>query len=156
MSTRAASEGLDLCGGNRVVLLDVSWNPATDQQASGRCYRYGQLKPVHVYRLVAAGTFEEAVYRRQICKQGLAKALLDKAEATQSTGAGSTQLFDSDEFENTMNSTSVSELPGWNRQALEECEVGGGGGGGGGSSAMHGPGSASTHLPSHRHWRSGS
>ena len=38
------------------VLQDDAWNPSINQQALFRCYRYGQTRPVHVYRLLSAGT----------------------------------------------------------------------------------------------------
>lgn len=48
-------------GGSRLVMFDVDWNPATDQQAMSRVWREGQTRPVFVYRLVAASTIEEAM-----------------------------------------------------------------------------------------------
>lgn len=65
-STRAGGEGVNLVGGNRVVLFDVSWNPSLDQQAMFRCYRFGQTRPVFVYRLVSEGTIESKVFRKQV------------------------------------------------------------------------------------------
>jgi SNF2 family DNA or RNA helicase len=52
ISIRAGAVGISIPNANRVILLDVSWNPTFDQQASARAYRYGQTKPVHVYRFV--------------------------------------------------------------------------------------------------------
>ena len=37
-------------------------------QAIFRAWRYGQTRPVHVYRLLGEGTVEEKIYKRQICK----------------------------------------------------------------------------------------
>ena len=40
-----------------------------------RVYRYGQVKPVHIYRLISTGTMEKKIYDRQISKQGMASKL---------------------------------------------------------------------------------
>lgn len=52
-------------------MCDVDWNPATDKQAMSRIWRDGQTKPVVIYRLVGAGTIEEAILQRQYQKDEL-------------------------------------------------------------------------------------
>ena len=42
-----------------------------------RVYRYGQVKPCYVYRLVSDGTMEKKIYDRQISKQGMAGLLVN-------------------------------------------------------------------------------
>ncbi|GBF92727.1 hypothetical protein Rsub_05096 [Raphidocelis subcapitata] len=69
LSTGAGGVGLNLTAANRVVIFDPSWDPSQDLQAQDRAYRLGQRRDVHVYRLLATGTVEEHVYRRQIYKQ---------------------------------------------------------------------------------------
>ncbi|KAJ6420436.1 hypothetical protein OIU84_027888 [Salix udensis] len=71
ISTRAGGLGLNLVSANRVVIFDPNWNPAQDLQAQDRSFRYGQKRHVVVFRLLAAGSFEELVYSRQVYKQQL-------------------------------------------------------------------------------------
>merc|ERR1712232_424796 len=62
ISKNAGGVGINLTGANRIILIDSHWNPAVDAQAMFRCYRYGQTKPVFVYRLLAEGTMEEKIF----------------------------------------------------------------------------------------------
>jgi DNA repair and recombination RAD54-like protein len=39
LSSKAGGCGLNLIGGNRLVLFDPSWNPADDRQAAARIWR---------------------------------------------------------------------------------------------------------------------
>ncbi len=55
LSAKAGGVGLNLVSANRLVLLDIDWNPAVCQQAMARIWRDGQRKDVHVYRLLATG-----------------------------------------------------------------------------------------------------
>ena len=71
ISTRAGGLGLNLAAASRVIVFDANWNPAHDLQAVHRAYRYGQRRPVFVYRLISEG-FEECLYRQQVSKLQLA------------------------------------------------------------------------------------
>lgn len=77
ISTRAGGIGLNLTAASRVIIVDANWNPSHDLQALYRAYRYGQRRPVHVYRLIAEG-FEECMYRQQVLKLQLAGRVLDE------------------------------------------------------------------------------
>ncbi|XP_073053517.1 protein CHROMATIN REMODELING 24-like isoform X1 [Primulina eburnea] len=56
---------------DRVILVNPSWNPCTDNQFVDRAYRIGQTKDVIVYRLITCGTIEEKTYIKQVLKEGL-------------------------------------------------------------------------------------
>ncbi|KAL2937016.1 Protein CHROMATIN REMODELING 25 [Bienertia sinuspersici] len=74
LSSKAGGCGLNLIGGNRLVLFDPDWNPANDKQAAARVWD-GQKKRVYVYRFLSTGTIEEKVYQRQMSKEGLQKVI---------------------------------------------------------------------------------
>jgi SNF2 family DNA or RNA helicase len=78
ISTRAGSQGLNIQSANRVIIFDFGFNPAWEEQAVGRAYRFGQEKPVFVYRFVAGGTFESNIYNTQMFKTSLASRVVDK------------------------------------------------------------------------------
>ncbi|KAF4319580.1 hypothetical protein BBI17_006329 [Phytophthora kernoviae] len=103
ISTKAGGEGINLCAGNRIIIFDVCWNPCNDSQSMCRSYRFGQTKPVFVYRFVTAGTMEKKVYDLQIRKEGVAKRIVD--EKTMERKFKSTELqnyFDVQEFEHSL------------------------------------------------------
>lgn len=55
VSLKAAALGLNLVMANHVMLLDLWWNPAVDEQAIDRAHRLGQTKTVHVARFTIMG-----------------------------------------------------------------------------------------------------
>lgn len=79
LSSKAGGVGLNLIGGNRLILLDPDWNPATDEQAMARIWREGQSKPVFIYRMFSTGTIEEKIYQRQMRKVALSRTIVDES-----------------------------------------------------------------------------
>ncbi|EPY40447.1 RAD54-like protein 2 [Angomonas deanei] len=76
-SVRAGGVGIDLCAANHCILLDVSWNPTDDAQATYRIYRFGQKKTVYVYRLACTGTTEHVVFSYSLQKTWLHRKIED-------------------------------------------------------------------------------
>ncbi|XP_026192669.1 DNA repair and recombination protein RAD26 [Cyclospora cayetanensis] len=76
-TTRVGGVGLNLTSADRVVLFEPDWNPMTDAQARERSWRWGQSRPVFVYRLLTAGTLEAKIYQRQLFKMFLSSRVLD-------------------------------------------------------------------------------
>ncbi|XP_022896344.1 SNF2 domain-containing protein CLASSY 4-like [Olea europaea var. sylvestris] len=74
-STRACSEGINLIGASRVVLLDTAWNPSVERQAISRAYRLGQKRVVHVYHLITSGTMEFRKYALQAQKDRISQLI---------------------------------------------------------------------------------
>jgi SNF2 family DNA or RNA helicase len=80
ISTTAGAIGLNLAGANRVVIFDFGYNPTWEEQAVGRAFRIGQTKPVFVYHLCAAGTYEERLYNQIVFKKQLFATVVDKQD----------------------------------------------------------------------------
>jgi SNF2 family DNA or RNA helicase len=73
---KAGGMGLNLTAADYVVHLDLSWNPAVEDQASDRAHRIGQTRPVTVYRLVNRGTIEDKILALHESERELAEGLL--------------------------------------------------------------------------------
>ncbi|MBP3965391.1 DEAD/DEAH box helicase [Paenibacillus lignilyticus] len=71
ISLKAGGTGLNLTGADTVILYDLWWNPAVEQQAADRAHRIGQKKVVQVIRLVSEGTVEDKMYELQQRKKNL-------------------------------------------------------------------------------------
>jgi SNF2 family DNA or RNA helicase len=85
ISLKAGGTGLNLTGADTVVLYDLWWNPAVEQQAADRAHRIGQKNVVQIIRLITQGTMEEKMYELQHRKKHLISQVLDPNEATTST-----------------------------------------------------------------------
>lgn len=82
ISLKAGGTGLNLTAADTVILYDPWWNPAAERQAMDRAHRIGQDKAVFVYKMMTAGTVEEAILTLQARKQALADGLFDPDAGT--------------------------------------------------------------------------
>lgn len=97
-SLKCASLGLNLTCARRVVLLDIWWNPAVEEQvrrmvsdftrcrlaadqcfqAFDRCHRLGQTREVIITRITIANTIEQRIIELQESKRMIARAALSE------------------------------------------------------------------------------
>jgi superfamily II DNA or RNA helicase len=85
ISLKAGGTGLNLTGADTVILYDLWWNPAVEQQAADRAHRFGQKNVVQVIRLVTQGTVEDKMYELQQRKKNLIEEVIRPGEETLST-----------------------------------------------------------------------
>jgi superfamily II DNA or RNA helicase len=82
ISLTAGGTGLNLTAADYVVHLDPWWNPAVEDQASDRAHRFGQQRPVTIYRMVTAGTIEEQIQKLHATKRDLAESVLAGSDSS--------------------------------------------------------------------------
>ncbi|KAL6991016.1 hypothetical protein U1Q18_009139 [Sarracenia purpurea var. burkii] len=88
MSLKAASLGLNMVAACRVLLLDLWWNPTTEDQAVDRAHRIGQTRPVTVLRLTVKDTVEDRILALQQKK----RRMVASAFGEDDTGSHQTRL----------------------------------------------------------------
>jgi SNF2 family DNA or RNA helicase len=77
ISLKAGGTGLNLTGADTVILYDLWWNPAVEEQAADRAHRIGQTNEVQVIKLIARGTIEEKINELQEKKRDLVSEIID-------------------------------------------------------------------------------
>jgi len=80
ISLKAGGTGLNLTGADTVILYDLWWNPAVEDQATDRAHRIGQDKVVQVIRLITQGTIEEKIYELQQKKRQMINEVIQSGE----------------------------------------------------------------------------
>ncbi|WVO16853.1 hypothetical protein L204_104539 [Cryptococcus depauperatus] len=76
ISFKAGSTGLNLTCCNNVILMDLWWNPALEEQAFDRAHRLGQKRDVNIWKLTIEETVEDRILALQDNKRELANAAL--------------------------------------------------------------------------------
>ncbi|OAD66840.1 hypothetical protein PHYBLDRAFT_137145 [Phycomyces blakesleeanus NRRL 1555(-)] len=96
ISLKCGSLGLNLTAANRVILMDIWWNPSVEEQAIDRVHRIGQRLPVHVYRLIIDKTIEQKIMSLQDKKAQMVKGALGDGmiKSTKLTSKEIRSLFD--------------------------------------------------------------
>ena len=89
ISIKAGGRGLNLPAANHVFHFDRWWNPAVEQQATDRAYRFGQRKHVFVHSLICTGTLEERIdqlldSKRELAAEGHRRPLRGLARRSRS------------------------------------------------------------------------
>ena len=79
-SLTAAGVGLNLQAASNVVLAELSWTDAEQQQAIDRVHRIGQDAPVTAWRIIAAQTLDPRIVELVDSKANLAARALDGAD----------------------------------------------------------------------------
>ncbi|XP_062096394.1 helicase-like transcription factor CHR28 [Humulus lupulus] len=80
MSLKAASLGLNMVAACHVLLLDLWWNPTTEDQAIDRAHRIGQTRPVTVLRLTVRDTVEDRILALQQKKREMVASAFGEDE----------------------------------------------------------------------------
>ncbi|XBI19616.1 hypothetical protein VPH35_061085 [Triticum aestivum] len=88
MSLKAASLGLNMVAACHVLMLDLWWNPTTEDQAVDRAHRIGQTRPVTVSRLTVKDTVEDRILALQEKK----REMVASAFGEDKSGGGQTRL----------------------------------------------------------------
>lgn len=80
VSLKAGGFGLNLTGADVVILYDLWWNPAVENQAMDRAHRIGQENSVQVFRLITRNTIEERIFELQQKKKDLFDSIVSSAQ----------------------------------------------------------------------------
>ena len=108
MTTQVGGLGLNLQKANRIIILDPTWNPVLDRQACFRAYRYGQTKPVYIYRFIVDDSMEERIYRCAVHKSLAACRVIDDQDVERLFTKA--QLHTTDTFEeNVLDASSIND-----------------------------------------------
>lgn len=93
ISLKAGGTGLNLTGGDTVILFDSWWNPAIEDQAADRVHRFGQKKSVQIIRFITKGTIEERINDLQAQKRELIDSVITKGQGQALTSLSTEEVL---------------------------------------------------------------
>lgn len=67
ISLLAGKEGLNLQFCQRAIFMEPDFNPSSEEQATDRLHRIGQLRDVHIHKFFIKGTRQELLLSCQCC-----------------------------------------------------------------------------------------
>lgn len=76
-SLKMGAFGLTLTAADKLVFVELGWNPGTMEQAEDRIHRIGQKNPVNIYYLLGHMTIDEYIYEMIINKGELIEKSTD-------------------------------------------------------------------------------
>lgn len=80
LSTRAGGVGINLTSADTVIFYDIAFNPQVDRQAEDRCHRFGQVRPVTIYKLITARTVDQNMLEMAERKAELNDVMLEEGK----------------------------------------------------------------------------
>lgn len=92
ISLKAGNVGLTLTCASHVIIMDPFWNPYVEEQAMDRAHRFGQMKPVKVYKLLIHESVEDRIMDLQERKKELISSALDETALKKSSHLGRREL----------------------------------------------------------------
>ncbi|KNG87578.1 putative SWI/SNF family DNA-dependent ATPase Ris1 [Aspergillus nomiae NRRL 13137] len=92
VSLKAGNSGLNLIAASQVIIFDPFWNPYIEEQAIDRAHRIGQVREVHIHRILVQNTVEDRILELQDKKRELIEGALDEKASKNISRLGTREL----------------------------------------------------------------
>lgn len=77
-SFKVANMGIDLTAASNVIMAEMDWCPAINNQAEDRCHRIGQYSSVNAWYIIAKDTIEEHIWNISETKREIIERIYSK------------------------------------------------------------------------------
>ncbi|KAF6250471.1 P-loop containing nucleoside triphosphate hydrolase protein [Scenedesmus sp. NREL 46B-D3] len=85
LQVQAGGTGLNLQAASRVIISSMPWTPSLESQGIHRAFRLGQVRKVHVHKVVVADTIDERMLKTHARKDKEAQLLMPYAPSASSS-----------------------------------------------------------------------
>ncbi|KAF4267990.1 hypothetical protein KXX13_007896 [Aspergillus fumigatus] len=92
VSLKAGNAGLNLVAASQVIIFDPFWNPYVEDQAIDRAHRIGQMRQVHIHRILVQKTVEDRILELQEKKREIIDGALDEKAQKKVSRLGTQEL----------------------------------------------------------------